>query len=188
MPIDYLYFLVLIILFNALPDYISLLESRIVLNWMKRVNGVVIGILLLLDATITTLIAIFVTIMTASLFNPFSGVTGTFGSLFPDIAISTRTGLLLLVTTPMKPLISDVFVGGWAASYLIPAFFTSIWLWLYAGSGFILKAARRFDVGFQLFNRTFDIEQKPLSAIGLIAGALVAVIWWTFVIVRRLVG
>lgn len=49
--------------------------------------------------------------------------------------------------------------------------FSSIWLWLYAGSGFLLKAARRFDIGFDWFNRKFDIEKKPLSAIGLVAGS-----------------
>jgi hypothetical protein len=53
-------------------------------------------------------------------------------------------------------------------------------VWLYAGSGFLLKAARRFDIGFQWFNRKFDIEKKPLSAIGLVAGALVAVVDWGF--------
>jgi len=48
--------------------------------------------------------------------------------------------------------------------WYFPAFFTSIWLWLwlYAGSGFLLKAARRFDIGFDWFNRHFDIERKPL--------------------------
>jgi len=69
--------------------------------------------------------------------------------------------------------------------YIVPAFFTSIWLWLYAGSGFILKAARRFDIGFEWFNRKFDIEKKPLQSIGLVAGALVAVLYWAAVIVGR---
>jgi hypothetical protein len=62
-----------------------------------------------------------------------------------------------------------------------------IWLWLYAGSGFLLKAARRFDVGFQWFNRRFDIEKKPLQSIGLVAGALVAVVYWAAVIVSRII-
>ena len=48
--------------------------------------------------------------------------------------------------------------------------------WLYAGSGFLLKAARRFDIGFEWFNRHFDIEKKPLQPIGLVAGAMVAVV------------
>jgi hypothetical protein len=72
--------------------------------------------------------------------------------------------------------------------WIYPAFFTSIWVWLYAGSGFLLRAARRFDIGFAWFNRKFDIEKHPLSAIGLVAGAIVAVLWWTVVAVRWLVA
>jgi hypothetical protein len=84
------------------------------------------------------------------------------------------------------------FIGGYDLSrfwtvWFVSAFFTSIWLWLYAGSGFILKTARRFDVGFEWFNRKFDIEKKPLRSIGLVAGALVAVIYWAAVILGRIV-
>jgi hypothetical protein len=43
---------------------------------------------------------------------------------------------------------------------LFPAFFTSIWLWLYTGAGFLLKAARRLDIGFDWFSRRFD-ENLP---------------------------
>ena len=57
--------------------------------------------------------------------------------------------------------------------------FALLWLWLYVGSGLILKAARRFDIGFNWFNCKFDIEKKPLSSIGLVAGVLVALIYWT---------
>ena len=71
---------------------------------------------------------------------------------------------------------------------VIAASTTSIWLWLYALSGFILKAARRFDIGFEWFNRKFDIEKKPLQSIGLVAGALVAIVYWAAVIVSRIVG
>ena len=71
---------------------------------------------------------------------------------------------------------------------LFPAFFTSIWLWLYAGAGFLLKAARRLDIGFDWFSRRFDIEEKPLQSIGLVSGILVAVLYWTAVIVSRVVG
>lgn len=36
---------------------------------------------------------------------------------------------------------------------------------------FLLRTARRFDIGFDLFNRKLDIENKPLSAIGLVGGS-----------------
>ena len=70
--------------------------------------------------------------------------------------------------------------------WFFQAAFTSIWFWLYAGSGFIIKAARRFDAGLDWFDRHFDIEKKPLQSIGLVAGALVAVLYWTAVIVSRM--
>jgi len=69
---------------------------------------------------------------------------------------------------------------------VIPVFISSIWLWLYAGSGLILKAARSLDLGYEWFSRHFDIENKPLSSIGLIAGTLVAVVYWTVAAVVRL--
>jgi hypothetical protein len=60
-------------------------------------------------------------------------------------------------------------------------------LLLYLVSAQTLKAARRFDIGFDWFNRKFDIEKKPLQSIGLVAGALVAVAYWAAVIVGRVV-
>jgi len=68
---------------------------------------------------------------------------------------------------------------------ILASFFTSIWLWLYAGAGFLLKFARRFDKSLGWFNRRFDIEKHPLSSIGLVAGALVAVLYWAALIVSK---
>jgi len=79
---------------------------------------------------------------------------------------------------------SDTTARIWFIFY--PSFFPSIWLGVYSGSGFLLKAARRFDIGFDWFNRKFDIEKKPLQSIGLVAGALVAVVYWAAVIVEHI--
>jgi hypothetical protein len=64
--------------------------------------------------------------------------------------------------------------------FVFASFFRSIWL--YAGAGFMLKFARRFDKSLGWFNRRFDIEKHPLSSIGLVAGALVAVVYWGFAV------
>lgn len=71
--------------------------------------------------------------------------------------------------------------------YLFPTFFTTVWLWLYAGSGFLLIAGRRFQIGFQWFIRWADIEKKPLNCIGFVAGNLAALVYWAAVIVRHIV-
>lgn len=71
--------------------------------------------------------------------------------------------------------------------WFFPAFFSCVWTISYAGSGFLLKFARRFDLGFQWFNSKFDIEKKPLSAIGLVAGSLVALLYWSWATFRHFV-
>ena len=71
--------------------------------------------------------------------------------------------------------------------FVYPAFFTSTWLWLYAGSGFLLKSLGYLDSGFKRFNRICNIEKKPLSAIGLVAGSLVALLYWSWAAFRHFV-
>jgi hypothetical protein len=73
--------------------------------------------------------------------------------------------------------------GGRDLLYVIvpPAFFGSFWLWLYAGSGALLRAAQRLELGFRWFNRKFNIAEKPLQAIGLVSGACLALFYWAVV-------
>jgi hypothetical protein len=72
--------------------------------------------------------------------------------------------------------------------WVYPAFFTSIWLWLYAGSGFLLKAARRFDAVVNFMSKHMDIEHKPLQSIGLVSGVVVVLTYWIAVIVKHIAG
>jgi hypothetical protein len=66
--------------------------------------------------------------------------------------------------------------------WLYPSLFTSGCLCLLVASGHLLKAARHFDTGFAWFNRTLNIEKKPVSAIGLVAGVVIAVAYWCFAV------
>jgi hypothetical protein len=162
---------------NVLPDYLSLLESRFVLRLMARTRsgGVWTGGLVL-DVWLTLLIA----------FLPILILSGVLARRFDPLSV-LRAGW----SSIRHPFDFTRDVYGYAVQnpvVIFPAFFTSIWLWLYAGSGFLLKAARRFDIGFDWFNRHFDIEKKPLQSIGLVAGALVAVVYWVAVVVSRVVG
>jgi hypothetical protein len=184
-PLVWLAFIALSLINAAIPDYVSLLETRYVLKAMKRVRfGAVWGLLICLDLAITFALGLF----------------GAYATIY--VCARSHSVLLfrLLVRLPhsgvaVLALIYHTSFGGhrnllwdllWHTPYMVfPAFFTSIWLWLYAGSGFLLKAARRFDIGFDWFNRKFDIEKKPLQSIGLVAGALVAVVYWAVVIVGR---
>ena len=179
-----------LIISNVLPDYISLLETRKLLSLMSRSKrGAVWLIVLIIDGFVTVTIASWGTILALILMMsligrlPFSGLMLLAVVLFWPLWLVLVPGIMTAL----------IWGGGLNTSSigfvtLLPAFFTSIWLWLYAGSGFILKAARRFDIGFDWFNRKFDIEKKPLQSIGLVAGVVVALVYWAAVIVSRVVG
>jgi hypothetical protein len=168
---------VLILVINVLPDFLSLLESRLVLAMMGRTQKAVNWILLILiDFVLTFGIAFFACLV-------FAWLGGLFVYVYDQEPERPPLSQSIFVA---RKIIGSGF-GAATAMWFYPAFFTSIWLWLYAGSGFLLKAARRFDIGFDWFNRRFDIERRPLSAIGLVAGAMVAVVYWAAVIVSRII-
>lgn len=158
-----------------IPPYLSLLETRLILRVMKRTSHSLTWVLLLIiDLIITGYTSVVFVYVAVVLAKGADDLGGTIISLPFKIA-QHPIDLAWILVAPKA-----------TASFLfIPCLFTSIWLWLYAGSGFLLKAARRFDLGFDWFNRKFDIEKKPLQSIGMVAGALVAVVYWTAVIVAR---
>jgi hypothetical protein len=39
---------------------------------------------------------------------------------------------------------------------------------------------------FNWFNRHMDIEKKPLQSVGLVAGAIVALVYWVALVVARI--
>lgn len=156
---------------NIWPDFGSLLKARLILRHMVTTYSMTLwGVGLVTDFALSMLIAwagtIPLEIMLKVLF-PATGVGGGEPLYAFDIHLFLRTAQ------------NFPFL-------VLPTLFFSIWLWLYAGSGFVLKSARRFDIGFQWFNRRFDVEKKPLQSIGLVAGALVALIYWAAVIVNRI--
>jgi hypothetical protein len=80
----------------------------------------------------------------------------------------TKTQPFVLIVTPMA--VANVF--------------TTLWVNVGLGSAYTLKLFSRFLIGFNWFTRTFDIERRPLSSIGLVAGALVAAVYWLVVLVE----
>jgi len=161
---------------NVLPDYISLLETRIALRILCRRDrtATYVGVLAF-DLLFTIGVAIVAAMIAGWVIVDVLVLHGA-KTITEPYPFSTGLSAALFINQNLVLL------------WILPAFFTSIWLWLYAGSGFLLKAARRFDIGFDWFNRKFDIEKKPLQSIGLVAGALVAVVYWTAVIVSKMIG
>ena len=161
------------VLANLLPDYFSLLHTRFFLAAIKDQGSPLRPLLLALNAGITLVIALVATKI---------GIAAVDMTTVPDESGGSFAAYL---ATQREHMARIYVLSNFKRLWFWPAFFPSIWVWLYAGSGFLLKAARRFDIGFEWFNRKFDIEKKPLQSIGLIAGALVAVVYLVAVIVSK---
>jgi hypothetical protein len=166
---------------NALPDYVSLLKSRYLLRFMASQRSfIVMSLLVLFDVLLTLTIGAAGIDLGLRFTNFISGGR-------PTEALTIRW-LIGMYTHPFS--LSRMAQEG-RPEYpmlIFPAFFTIIWTLLYASSGFLLKTARRFDVGFEWFNRHMDIEKKPLQSIGIVAGVIVAVVYWGVVIIGSLTG
>jgi hypothetical protein len=179
------------ILGNVLPDYISLLETRSMLTVMSRLRGaLLIAMALWLDLVLTNMLAT---------------LAGTLGSMVDGIWLSHIMGWPLWPWARYNLMAFEKFLTEWSwiksvltfeaikqyprhsivVLYVYPAYFTSIWLWLYALAGFALRGAGRFDALVAWLISHMDIEKKPLHSIGLVAGAIVAIAYWTAVAVMR---
>ncbi len=160
-------------LLNWLPDYLSLLETRHVLQWMKRANSWKDMLrLLVIDFFLTSLIWI------ASL---VIYITYLFGSLQH---VSSIPALIRFFIVPFLDIGADedpqtLTVMG---VFFYSTYFTSIWIWLFLLSGWIIKCIFFSGKWVRFLLRFFDIDNKPLRSMGVISCVLITIVFWTWVI------
>jgi hypothetical protein len=174
-------FLIVLFIANAIPDFFSLLATRWFLRFAVRYPSfLAICGLFAIDFAVTLYFA-----HASATLGMATVISSPDGGVFVQMLLNPRIPSLLL--RPPLLLTPSFLHGlpGFGVLFFYPAFFTSIWLWLYAGSGFILKGLGYFDAGFERFNKICDIEKKPLSAIGLVAGSLVAILYWSWAAFRH---
>lgn len=160
---------------NLIPDYISLLETRIVIRFMCRVNKLpaMFGYLAL-DALLTFLI--------------FLGLGSLVGVMvvlyiFSDLMAPIR-GVEDFVNVHAEVVGSIVsaftFSGEWrfVAIFLYSTFFTSVWVWLTAlGWGATLLLAKSPPL-LNFMNRVLPIDTHPMRSIGEVAAVIVCLGYW----------
>jgi hypothetical protein len=148
---DAVSFLAAAVYFNLIPDYLSLLETRWLIRWMEKGKGLVKGIAADIAATTVISMASVLLVLAA---------TG-----FPD--------------GPTSPL--DVVTGRSAYSvFFYTAFFTSVWLWLYAASVLLSRLLVKLNDGVGFLLNVTDMEQQPLRALGFVSILLVSGIFLVF--------
>jgi hypothetical protein len=141
---------------NFIPDYISLLETRILLGIMARVRTWwAIFCCLFLDLLFTACIPL-------SMF----GLLAVLGGISPREFFRDNLGDIILLSTfePGVPPAGILFYA---------AFATSVWTWLYALSGMIVKALQLLSGGINFVRGRLNVEEKPFQVMGYVAMLLV---------------
>jgi len=154
--------------FNFLPDYVSLIETRYVLKWMStHSSNWTLGALLLFDVFATFLIFWAFGLVGSSIF-----ISASEGGLY----ILNVSEFLELVHFAIWP--GGDVDGSMYAVFFYSTFITSIWAWLYASSEAAVRLAMRFRNGVRILQWALPIETKPFRSIGEVAALFVCVSYW----------
>jgi hypothetical protein len=185
LPGSLLALLIISLVSNAVPDYLSLLLSRMIVRLMeKRSKPSAIALLLILDTALTTALALasFAVAMICigvqdalqnapagtSIFTVTRNVFAT-----ADYTWFTPISLLksLLGLDENDKFLQDI-IDMILRIFFFSSFFTSVWVWLYVLSIFAIKIANKVRFIWAKLTPYLDIEKKPMQAIGRIAGIM----------------
>jgi hypothetical protein len=164
---------------NLFVDYLALLKTRWILKIMAGYPPLGRAILMGVDFVVAFAMAVAVDATGSALFMrlgrfgySFDAFIGAF-KLLPLAFSSSLIRTMLLGDANFRPI------------FFYPMFLTSLWVWLYVGSGVVLRGTNRLDAGFSWFKRHFDIENKPLQSIGFVAGLLFAIAYWFVIALKK---
>lgn len=142
---------------NVLPDYVSLLETRLIIRFLSNARVLIHPVFLVVDAAFTAMIF------------------GISLSLF-DYAMKITMGV------QQNDLISMV-VGGatfWNDNhfsmlgiFLYSTFATTVWIWLFVVSGLVVRFLSALGLSIRKIGTIFNVKEKPLRSMGFVSMVLV---------------
>jgi len=151
------------LLINLLPDYLSLYETRLVLGFMAKSKGALRTLaLLLFDLAATVLISFLV---------GFVVMFGLFITIFGDPLTVTELAEWFWEGLTFSGEKSELGI------FIYSTFFTSVWVWLYALSGFLVKGIATSRKGLHFLQRHLNLEEHPLRSMGFVLMLLVTVVY-----------
>lgn len=165
----------LALLFNIIPDYLSLLQTRFMLKWLK--GGVQTFLVLLVDIFSTgfIFIAYVVGLSTFLLLLLFYLDERNFDFLAdPRLMEILSDSYRSIVNESFFRELSEPGFGANLGLLFITTFFTSIWLWLYIVASWLSQILLRLNNGVGFLLKVVDVEQQPLRSIGFVSILLVS--------------
>ena len=151
---------------NFVPDYLSLLETRWMLRLMEGKRW--FALLLLGDLIFTTILsagAMFaITMVAVSLVGASSQEFGEVPPTFTDFLFDLMAN-------------NEYSVAYYFVIPFYSAFFTSVWLWLYALSVPLSRLLLRMNSGVGFLLRVTDVERQPFRSMGFVSVIILSVLF-----------
>lgn len=140
------------IITNSIPDYLSLLETRVAINYLKTNSKFNVSLILILDFLATILIA-----------------------SIPIILIEILADKNMFLSAIKLSTFAEGKVN--LGIFFYSTFFTSIWLWLFLFSGFILRMSPLINTAMSGARHSLNIQEKPFLSIATISIVLLSLVY-----------
>ncbi len=174
-------FLIFALGVNLLADYLSLLETRYLLNMLPGRRGLLTTpIFLLVDAILTLAIYFGVILISLTLADSLLMDGESLKLLFRD----PREWLDQFLTVMIELFTFEGFIGKYGTC-LYSSFFTSLWLWLFVISRWLVRLITPLRAWLRLGKWFLDIDSHPLRSLGVVAGGLASLGYWLVIGLAR---
>lgn len=178
--VDKYFFAMIIVLSpftNILPDYVSLLESRIIINYIGKNKNIMLKCFYFLLDMVFSL-----TIFTIGLIVAFFTVDFN-NDIMNKTQVSTIEYLYDTFWDILRLMGEAIsFENNILAVYLYSTFTTSIWVWLYVISAMSIRFSSgvKTMIGYLSF---LDLKDQPIKVIGVVASIFTFMFAWPLLIV-----
>jgi len=172
---------------NLIPDYLSLLKTRYIIQQMRglRSRGRIVALFALdLFATGCLAIGAYIGLMSGAVaIAKATGHQAYFGHVLALVLDIVRTGNLgyIHIWSPSREVTTITLETGIPiAIWFWAAFFTSLWAGLYVLTSAAVSLSHTLGIGVAAVRYFLDIEKKPLTSLGYVAMLFVSIAYWTY--------
>lgn len=200
---DRFLFPILILLLNIIPDYVSLLQTRTLLGFLKPAHGWVTTIgVLVLDWIASTAIFFVVALPLLSAANWVHWYIGAANAgMDPMAALAeasptgTAAGALIRIYGDLLDNLLNAGIylrtaekGASLGPFFYSTYITSIWVLLHALGCLAALHAKYLSRIAGSLRWLFDVENSPVRVVGFFAGTIASIFYWTLASVAAIAG
>lgn len=147
------------IIFNLIPDLISLIQTRWVLGQVRRSSSRSLRVLigwLAADLVLTTVVAV-----------------GAFAVIYSWLRTPDLREIVRTLTESVLPMHASDWKAASFGIWFYSTYFTSVWVWLYGASTLLVKVGALGKLTLHVAMKLVDVSKKPFRCIAVLSIAII---------------